>query len=139
MDLFKAKSRHWCTVSKSANTKDTSRTGALYEGLNPQSSTSADAHSWEVHGLVAGKPPFTTGGRGSICDSRPALDIRPRAANSCRSPTETDRPESDRRNKLPQAALCGCPMIDEFDATKSQRRPIFIDRNLSNSIEAGLP
>src|SRR5580693_780584 len=65
MDLFKAKSRHWCTVSKSANTKDTSRTGALYEGLNPQSSTSADAHSWEVHGLVAGKPPFTTGGRGS--------------------------------------------------------------------------
>jgi hypothetical protein len=65
MDLFKAKSRHWCTVSKSANTKDTSRTGTLYEGLNPQSSTSADAHSWEVHGLVAGKPPFTTGGRGS--------------------------------------------------------------------------
>jgi hypothetical protein len=70
MDLFKAKSRHWCTVSKSANTKDTSRTGTLYEGLNPQSSTSADAHSWEVHGLVAGKPPFTTGGRGSRRDCR---------------------------------------------------------------------
>jgi len=48
-------------------------------------------------------------------------------------------PESGRRKNIPQKVLSAGPVIDEFDATKSQGGPIFIDRYLSNSIKTRLP